>query len=158
MTAKDIVDEIGSNADNKSDINYIVFYEWSIKIVQFAEMLLGVTVLMILILVPLVISLELIYINIPITRNVFDKIKGGSTRRARVAEFCLRDAVQAVEESAIGRYGGNSNIAYLAIKCKSLTVIGFVIAMLLQGSTTLAGASYGIIGRAIEYLIERLPG
>lgn len=157
MSVHNIVEGIKEKSDSSGDINQILFTEWSREIIDFCEIILGLLIVVIFILTPLVIALEEIYINIPITRDVFDNIKGGNSRVARIAEFTLRDAVEAVERAAVGEYGCNPNMAYCMIKVKSVTVIGFILAMIVQGASVLAGITYGLVGKAIISLLELLP-
>lgn len=157
MGVQDVINGIQDQADNTSNMDYIKWIDWSSRVGDFAECILGILVLIVLIIVPIVIALEVLYINAPVTRNVFDKLRDGTTRVARVAEFCLRDAVEAVEQAYCGEHFGNANMAYLCIKCKSLMVIGFAVSLALQGGSMLAGITYGVVGKAIIYIINLIP-
>lgn len=157
MSADEIIDKIEEKAIETGSMDHIKYIEWSKAIIEFAEFILGMLIVVIIILVPLVIMLEVVYINVPISRNVFDKIRGGNNRIARVAQFALRDAVEAVEKVYIGESTGNVNITYCYIKIKSLMVIGFGIALVIQGTSMMINTTYGVVGKALEYLINLLP-
>ena len=87
MGVQDVIKGIQDQADNSSNMDYIKWIDWSSGVGDFAECILGILVLIVLIIVPIVIALEVLYINAPVTRNVFDKLRDGTTRLARVAEF-----------------------------------------------------------------------
>lgn len=156
MSAADVIDEISKKADEESNLDHIRFIEWSREIIDYGQVILGLLVILVFILVPIVISLELVYINIPITRKVFDNIRGGNRRVSRVAEFSLRDAVEAVEKAALGEYGSNPNMAYLIIKAKSSMTIGVMLALVLQGTSMLMGIANGLVGVAVDYILNLL--
>ena len=156
MNVSDILSDIADKAVDTASMDRILFSDITNGIIEFTEIILGMAIIIIFILVPIVISLELIYINAPVTRDLFDSIKGSNRKVSKIAEFCLRDAVESVERAAMGEYCGNANNAYVVIKVKSVTVIGFVVALTLQGVSVLSGISYGLVGKAIETILNLL--
>ena len=156
MSVNDILNDIGNKAVDNGEMDRILFSDITNGIIDFTEIILGLAIITIFILVPIVVSLELIYINAPVTRDLFDSIKGSDRKIAKIAEFSLRDAVESVERAAMGEYCGNANNAYIIIKVKSVTIIGFIVALTLQGVSVLSGISYGLVGKAIETILNLL--
>lgn len=156
MNISDILSDIGDKAVDNGSMDMILFSDITRGIIELTEIILGIAIIVIIILVPIVISLELIYINAPVTRDLFDSIKGSDKKVAKIAEFCLRDAVESVEKATMGDYCGNANNAYIVIKLKSVTLIGFILALTIQGASVLSGISHGLVGKAIETIIGLL--
>ena len=98
----------------------------------------GFVTTVILLVVPLVIAMEVIYICFPFIRDKFDKllIKVESKGTAKkVIGLALRDAKAAVYKANTTQTGESALYLYLIIKCKSMMFIMFIICMVLKGTS-----------------------
>ena len=108
----------------------------------------GVLAWVILILLPLVISLEIVYICFPFMREVSNKLIFKLEQRGHkhnIPGFILKDAIKAVSMSedmmakGDGDNTGSSSALWLYIKLKlpAIFFIFFVLAFALQGTSTI---------------------
>lgn len=150
---QEIINGIQQRAEESSgDYDYISFYEGLNSITSIANSILGILVVLIDILIPIIISLELCYINFPMFRQQVDKIIVNSGGAAHGAfEFTFKDAVEAVRKASIDG-AGNSNLVYFKKKCKSIWIVVFIISIALTGNMQFLR----IIGKVVIPLIQKL--
>lgn len=137
MDIDEITGGLRERIDEGNKVNYLGLTEGLTIVTDIASLILGYLVVAIIILVPLIICAEIIYICFPIVRESVDellvKVEGKGVPN-RILGFCLRDAIKAVEESAIDGVGSRSALwIYLGLKCKSVMIVMFVICLVLRG-------------------------
>ena len=99
MNIDSIVTGIEQNIDGPQRLDYIKTIEWTNTIARISSLVLGILAISILILIPIICSLEIIYITIPTLRAFTDKIvyDGEPGFVQRTVQFTLRDAIKAIE-------------------------------------------------------------
>jgi hypothetical protein len=141
MDINEITEGLQERIEDGDKVNYIELHEGLDIVGKIASLVLGYLSVIILILVPIIITAEIVYICFPVVRGEVDKflvrIEGKGVMHTTVG-VCLRDAIEAVEESQLEGVGSRSALwIYLKLKCKSMLMLMFVIALIVQGSTTI---------------------
>lgn len=135
MTASDIAGSIGEEL-NGGGVDYIFLTEAVGALQTSLNFIMGFIVYLLVIGVPLIVSIELLYINTPPLRelldNILDKYKGNGAR-GKAIELILRDAVTAVYQAETIETGKSANAIYLGIKCKSLFLAALIVGITLRG-------------------------
>lgn len=137
MSIDDITEGLRERIDEGNNVDYLGLTEGLTIVTEIASLILGYLVVFILILVPLIVCAEILYICFPIIRDGVDellvKIEGKGVPN-RILGFCLRDAIKAVEESMIDGIGSRSALwIYFVLKCKSMMILMFIICLVLRG-------------------------
>lgn len=132
MAVEDIIDGMSGYLTNGGMADSIAMIE-GIKIVeQIASSIIGVLVVLVVTLLPIIVGIEVCYINFPVFQDsynrIYNRLKG---RAASVFGIVIRDARMAVEESKTNQIGRSANWIYLQIKCKSIFICFIIIFMVL---------------------------
>lgn len=121
MSVDDIVRDITGSMINDGSVDYIQMYEKLDLINTIGSLILGLMVYIIIIGVPLIVSLELLYINFPIMQTSYEKVLVRTTGHLNnVLGFVMHDAKIAVREANTINTGRDANWIYLRIKCKAI--------------------------------------
>ena len=145
-----IVDEKTGGTDN------ITLREVTNTITVITSKLLGIALVVIVISVPIIVTLELIYVNFPIIRTPMDALynKLGSKGVSRRAlGLVLGDARKAVEQANTVKTGRNATLVYIGIKVKSVMMITFIVAIIGLGSGTLVNLVLDMFSGVIKMLL-----
>ena len=141
MSIEDIKDGLAERTESSGDIDYIQLIESTGIIGKIATLVFGFLATAIMIIVPLIVTIEIIYICFPIIREKIDDLivkvenKGIANK---VLGFTLRDAKRAVEEANTVMIGQKSALwIYLKLKCTSMTFLMFILALVIMGSSTI---------------------
>lgn len=117
-------------------VDYLVLTEWVDTIRNIANFISGFIVYLIVIGVPLIVSIELLYINVPPLKstidNWLDKLEEKGIKY-RASELILRDAILAVKRAATIDTGRSATAIYMQIKAKSIFLSAFIVALILGG-------------------------
>lgn len=157
MSIEDITTELEDRLAYNGDLNYIKLIESSGVIGRIASLILGILSMVILILVPVIVAMEVIYICFPAirekTNEMLEKLetKGADKRLLGIA---FRDAKHAISSVYCGGSleGSTSDIlwCYFKIKCKSVIFIFFILAFVLQGGAIIVNTVWNFVGNLIE--------
>lgn len=146
MTVDSIVDGLSSYLQSNGNADYITLIEGIGIVGKIASIILGLLVTIILIGLPLVISIEVCYINFPIFRERFDDLYNRlNGKRQVVLGLVVRDAKKAVVESHTTQYGIQVNNIYLKMKCKAVFICIFLVALVLGPGQFLIGFAYNLV-------------
>lgn len=144
MTADEIVDGLKERTSigESDDIDYVIYHEASDVIFRVFKVIASVLIVTIVILVPLIISLEVVYICFPFIREPIDKLNvkiegNGITRH--LLGLTLHDAVSAVELADTSNTGESALRIYLINKIKSQMFLAFILSLALMGGPTIVG-------------------
>lgn len=130
MTVDNIINGIRGNLANDGSVDYIQLTERIVFAERILKTILGVLVLVVLIGLPLIIAIELVYINFPIIRESDEKLLNITRGRIKkMLELTIRDARIAVERVNTVEYGGNANWVYLKIKSRSVLIAVMAVAL-----------------------------
>lgn len=152
MSVKDIADGISNTRSGSDGTNYILLMDILREVGQFASLILGLLIVAIYIVTPLIIAFEIMYINIGVIRPAVDKCIEHDGKPARCLKLMCRDAREAVEMSVLN--DRNANYYYAIIKCKSLTMIGLVFSIAIDGVSILIGVADGVSGSALRTILS----
>lgn len=161
MTSSDLVTDIQNNIESDGSVDYIQLYTGMDQITEITGTILGILSVIILILVPLVVVMELMYINIPTFQSLFDNglkklsIKGyGKTQKA--LEFSFRDAKKAIQMANTVKTGRSVNFVYMCLKVKWLFVLMMALAMILEGGPVIVGLVFKLIKGIIDVMMRAI--
>jgi hypothetical protein len=148
-----LVEELEKRIYSNGDVNYLFMIQSTNVIYSIASLVLGILSLLIVIIVPIVIALELMYICFPAVRAKADELImkiEGSGHKNNLVQFTLRDAVEAVEEANTRMVGERSALwIYLQIKVKSVLFLMFIVALVVRGSASIIAFMDGLISNII---------
>lgn len=135
MEVDDIVKGLENKLQSDGAVDYIGLIEGYEAVGKIASIVLGLMVVFILIILPLVIALELLYINSPIIRGKIDEVimPDGRYKKPSIG-FNFKDARKAIERSSETGGESSANLQYLRIKIWALLVIVTMVAMVVSGS------------------------
>ena len=155
MDVSTIIDEL-ENRLGHNGVDYLTLTESSSLIERVTSLILGIMINVILIVVPLIVALEVIYICFPIFRDGVGKLivtlesKGVDNK---VFDFVFRDAVTAINRSYVGELQSKSPLwIYLTIKVKSIVVVFFLVSLVVKGSPLLIDIAWNLLGELIKFI------
>lgn len=123
MSVDEIVNDITNHLSTDGSANYIKLIESLHTIEKVSSVILGLMVVVILLGIPIVVSVELVYINFPVAQEQFEKVLIKTTGNLNKAlGLVLRDAKLAVLKANTIETGNNVNIIYLKLKIKSILI------------------------------------
>lgn len=151
ISVSDIAEQLDERTKSNGKIDQIMLWESTSIIGRIASMVLGFLTMILLILVPIVTALEVAYIAFPPLREALDQYKvymeDSKGVKNTALGFVLRDAVEAVKQANTEQIGKKSAMwIYLELKIKSVLMIGYILAVVLQGS----GVIIDFVGRVIN--------
>lgn len=153
MDVVDIIEDMEEASAKGTGSNVEALENFLPVIKVYVEKILGILVVSLIILLPIVISLEIAYIALPTVQSVFDKIlfkSKGVTNK--ILGFSLKDAIKACQEANTVQTGKSPMLLYLKYKIKTIMIVGVVISLLLGLGTDLVWIIYRLFSGAIEQL------
>lgn len=154
MEIQDLVGKLQDRIANDGSVDQIMMLEQTNIIERVASFTIGMLSLLIMIFVPIIVSLEIIYICFPICRDATEKIIVKIESRGKKGTaigFILRDALEAVKQANTTMIGEKSALwIYLGIKCKSLMFLMFIIVFIIRGSGPIVGLVHKLFINVIE--------
>lgn len=159
MSIDELTNELERRLSYDGDLNHITLIESSGVIGRVASLILGILSLMIIILVPIIITMEVMYICFPAIREKTNELitkletKGADKRLLGIA---FRDAKHAIEQvycrGELNGTIGDMLWVYLKIKVKSIIFIFFLLSLVLQGGGYIIDLVWNLIGNFLEHL------
>ena len=120
-----------------------------------ASRFFGILVVVIIVLVPLIVALEVCYIQFPLFRGGVNKLTDEHGRLDSILGFTFRDAQKAVKEHAVN--GTASAMAYyIKLKLKSVYLVMFIVALLLAGNAFVLRVLIKILSPLIVGIVDIL--
>ena len=151
MSVNDIINDLGGKVQSDGTVDYLTMYTGLELVTQIGEMLLGIACVIIIIPIPIVATLEIIYINIPPVRELTEKIMfKGEGYIQKAIQFTLHDAVRAVKEANTCTTGKSANYLYLMIKLKWIFITVLALAVVINGTSTIVSLLMSIFSGIIE--------
>lgn len=140
MSVGEIVDGITGYVQSDGGTNYIALIEGTNAVTQILISILHILAGIIIIGLPIVVAIELCYINLPLFQskcnNLYDRLEG---KPNQLYVLVIRDAMVAVERANTTEFGKNANWIYLRIKCVQIFLSVFIVAMVLGPGPILIG-------------------
>ena len=132
MASQDIAEGMKEYLYNDGMADYITMIEGLGLVGQIAGLIVGILVTLIIVGLPIVIAIELCYINFPTLQsgcnNLYERLKG---KPNQILGLVLRDAMLAVKLSHTSEYGKSANGIYLRLKVKAIFISLFLVALTL---------------------------
>lgn len=133
MSASEILKGMEELVGNTSDLNLLFLYDGLQLIREYSSLVLGVLAVIILVFTPLVIGLEVLYINFPTAQDGVQYLSGKYKDKvvAKTLTMIFRDANRAILEANTINTGTSANMIYLKIKLKTVIITALVVGIIL---------------------------
>lgn len=157
MSTGDIIDDITGKLSADGGVDYLQLNTGLELVSKISSVILGLLSMMIMMVVPIVVVLELIYINVPTIRDKIDDVMIRGTGVAMNAlKFTLRDASKAVEEANTTKTGRSANYVYLCLKVKWIFIVVFAVAMVVGGGPVLINVLIKLLSGIIRVITRAI--
>lgn len=154
MDVQTIVDGIAKYLPDDGTADYITTIEVLGITGDIAGFIVGLLVAVLIAGLPIVVTLEMCYINFPIIQNgcenLYNRLRGKANR---IFGLAIRDARKAVELSHTEEYGVSANWIYLKIKIKAVFLAVFIVAMVLGPGQFLLKMAWNLIQGIVGYFV-----
>lgn len=132
MSVDEIVNDIQNGIVSTGGADYIQLIEQVGMIRTIAELILGLFVTIIIIGLPVIIALEICYINFPVMQSSFNNILNKTSGNInRALGLVLRDAKIALTRANTVETGRDVNYIYLLIKLKAILIAIFSVGLVI---------------------------
>jgi len=154
MSTSDIVSELENKVASDGSVDYLTLNTGLELITDIGEFVLGLLCVIFLMVIPLVVMLELFYINIPILRTATEKfLVRGNGHVKKAIEFTLQDAKQAITEANTVKTGRSATWIYFGIKLKWILIVMIALGFTLSGVGTIVSSVMKLIKGIIDVLV-----
>ncbi len=151
MRVDDIIKGITERIISDGSADYIQLNEQLNFVDTLARLILGLMVIIIVIGIPLVVVVELVYINFPVFRDTYKKVTLRTSGRLNsTLGLVVRDARLAVEKSTTTDIHTATNLIYLKIKSKSIIISMILVGVVLGSGPYVIRIIVNITGKIIE--------
>ena len=131
MSIDEVIDGISNYGGNDGGANYAALHE-GLAISQYlVSKVLGILVIAVLIGLPVVIIIEIAYLNLPIFNGYTHKIADKHAGFRKVFGLCLRDAQLAEYRHETDENYKSVNYYYLLIKIKTVLIVFICVGIVL---------------------------
>lgn len=156
MSIEEVKQSIENSLGASSEIDYVQLNEQVTTITVVSEVILGFLSTIIMVMVPFIVSVEVIYICFPVIRQKMNdlviKVESKGVAHS-VLEITLRDARKAVEDSFITMPGERSALwIYLTIKVKSIMFMMLLVVTVIKGGASVIETVWNVIGNAVDLI------
>ena len=152
MSVEDIVQGIKDNMGGTGNIDRGVSIQFLNTVDSVLGAILGIIVVVLALGIPLIIALEICYINIPIFRSSLDKITEKVDVLSRPVGLVFRDARKAMKEANTVKTGQSTNAVYLRMKIGTI-LLAFVMISLCFGPINIV---ISIVTGLVKSIIQAL--
>lgn len=127
MSVQEVVNGINDQVVDDGGFNLILLYESMIHSDNIISTVIGVLIAITVIGMPIIIALEVLYINIPVFQSNICKIAEQNDAAKKISGFILRDAHIAIARADTLETGRSANQEYLLIKAKVVFIVFLII-------------------------------
>lgn len=153
MTQGQIVDGMKEYLQTDGTADYISMIQGLGIVGQIAGLIVGMLVAMIMVGVPIIVSIEVMYINFPVFQskcnNLYHRLEGKANTALGLV---LRDAFRAVELSHTSEYGKSVNAIYLRLKCVAIFISIFIVAIVVGPGQIIISYAWNLISGMLSTL------
>lgn len=151
MSVQEITNGMSKYLEGDGHLNYITLIEGTNTITQIFAFLITLFAGILVIGLPIIVGIELCYINLPVVQNNYNNLYNRLEGKAnQVLGLVIRDALVAIERANTTEYGKNVNTIYLRIKRKQISLAVFIVAMVLGPGPILIGYSLTFVRSLID--------
>lgn len=152
MSVTDIINGMNNALIDDGGANYVKLHEGVAVAMSVFSYIFGICIVVLLIGIPIIVTLELLYINTPTMRSAEDKWLKSNSSMKKVLSVCLRDAKRAIEAADTLNTGRSANYEYLRIKFKSVLIAFVIIGIALGAGDAIIYYLTDVICRVIDSL------
>ena len=159
MSIDNIVQSIEEKASydaNGDLLNTRLLRDGVYNLFKIANPIMGFLLVVLTISIPIIITLEVVYIAFPLFRTTVDKIDESVNAKLtafhRSIGFVFRDARHALKVAESRQAGRSAMWEYLVIKIKSVMFLTFLIALTINGWQTILGFIYRMFSGVFNIL------
>lgn len=146
MTVDEIVDGLNGYLQNDGTADYVALIESLGLVGEIAGLVLGILVTVIMAGLPVVIAIEICYINFPVFQsgynNLYHRLKG---KASQIFGLTIRDACKSLELATTSEMGTSVNWIYFKMKCKSIFICVFLVAMVLGPGQFILAQAWNLV-------------
>lgn len=150
------IEEKASYDTNGDLLNTRLLRDGVYNLFKIANPVLGFLLVLLTISIPIIITLEVVYIAFPLFRTTIDKIDESVNAKLaafhRTIGFVFRDARHALKVSESRQTGRSAMWEYLVIKIKSVMFLTFLIALVINGWQPILGLVYRMFSGVFNLL------
>jgi len=152
MDIDKLIEELKESLESSSGADQIIVKESSSTISRIASFILGFLAILIIIIFPIIVALEIIYIVFPLFRDKVDQLaiwmdtKGADTR---IVSIAFRDAKEAIAQADTIETGRSPLWCYLKIKIVSIYFVFFCLAVVIEGGDFIVQSVFKLLGNFI---------
>lgn len=153
MDIDKLIDDLKKAVESGNGVDNITVKEASSVISRLGSFILGLLCIIIIIIFPIIVALEIIYICFPLFRDkveqlcVWMDLKGAD---ARIVAVAFRDAKEAIVRADTVATGKNPLYIYMGIKAKSIAFVFFIVAIVIEGGDFIIKAVYNLLGNFLS--------
>ena len=152
MQVGEIVNGISNLLIDDGSANYEMLHEGLGTTSEVIGSVIGILVMILIIGIPIMVALEVCYINFPILQNRIDRISEASKGADKFVGFIFRDARLTLYNTDTGKSDRNRNSEYFHLKIKNI-IIAYVCVAIVLGPGNLI---IQYIAFAVQHVIQSL--
>lgn len=131
MSPEDVIQGILEEIGGSAGTDYIFLIESVRAISELFDKIGGILIVVLIVMIPLLVALEVAYINFPILQDMVGRPNGTTRGQERILGLVLRDAQRAIIKYEKQGRARSINAVYFGIKFKSLIIAFIIIACIL---------------------------
>lgn len=145
MTPNEVIQGINEIMTDDGGTDYVALYENLGIVGDVVAWILGMLVIFVLIGFSIVVSLEVLFMNLPAFQSSIYKLMEKSDTANKILGLCLRDAKRAIMIANTKETGKSANQVYLGIKIKVIFITFVIIGIILGPGVLLVNSLAGIV-------------
>ena len=157
MDISKLVEDLERKATSGGGSDILMESTWIEVIDRIGGFILGLLIVLLAISLPLIITLEVMYINFPAFRvEIVDKLSEkfkGNGHIQRVMKLTFHDARRALKEANTIQTGKSANLAYLFIKAKWIIIVTCSLYIYLGGIDIIIAIVFKLFSGLIDVII-----
>lgn len=153
-----IISDIEEQASSGDALNYLHFRTWMEFINKVGSFLLSILLGLLLILLPLIIVMEVVYISFPTIRvYAADKFMfKGDGRVQKAMQLTLHDAIKAIELANTVKTGKSAMMIYMQLKFKWILLVAISLTIYLGGIDIIISLAIELMSGLLDVLKDTI--
>lgn len=152
MRVSDILNGMGELYVDDGGANYLQLHQVTYFFSVVVNYLISILTVIVIVGVPLIIAMELLYINIPVFQGSVNRAAEGDPRFEKIVGIFLRDAKVALYRANTAETGKSANAVYLGIKWKTVFIAYFLVGLTIGPIKGIIMYMIRVIGEALSSL------
>lgn len=152
MSPGDVIKGMTGLMSDDGGANYAALLEGMGIAGDVLSWVLGMLVVFILLMFPIVVALEVMFMNMPIFQSSAYKLMENNKLANKILGVCLRDAKRALILANTSQTGKSANKIYLGIKIKVIFITFFVIGIVLGPGVVILNSLIEVVQGFLDVL------